>query len=65
MDEKKTATDQTREFLGETQAEFEQVGRELREISLLVEQSRSDASKLAQRNAAAANQLRTLTYRVR
>jgi len=60
MDGKKPEPDQIRELLDETQAEFEQVGKELKEISLLVEQSRSDVGRLAQRHATAANQLRNV-----
>jgi len=53
-------TDPIQDLLAETQDELEQVSREVKEISLLVEQSRTDVSRLAQRHATISNQLRNL-----
>ncbi|MBI3363067.1 MAG: sensor histidine kinase [Chloroflexi bacterium] len=48
------------EFLEETRAELDRAQRELKEISLLVDQSRGEVEKLAQRNATIANSLRLI-----
>jgi two-component system sensor histidine kinase DegS len=48
------------EFLQATRAELEQVRREAKEITLLVEQSQGEVEKLAQRNASIASNLRQL-----
>ena len=48
------------EFLQATRSELEQVRREAKEITLLVEQSQGEVEKLAQRNATIAANLRQL-----
>jgi two-component system sensor histidine kinase DegS len=48
------------EYAEELQDEYERTQRELREVSLLVEQSRAEVEKLAQRNATIASHLRQL-----
>lgn len=48
------------EFIEETRAELDRSQRELQEISLLVDQSRGEVEKLAQRNATINNSLRQI-----
>jgi two-component system sensor histidine kinase DegS len=48
------------EFADELAAEYEETERELREISLLIDQSRGEVEKLAQRNATISGHLRQL-----
>lgn len=47
-------------FLAETHEEYERTVRELQEIRMLVDQSRVEVEKLAQRNASIANHLRQI-----
>ena len=48
------------EFLNHIRQELEQTQREMKEIGMLIEQSRGEVDKLAQRNANITNQLRQL-----
>jgi two-component system sensor histidine kinase DegS len=48
------------ELIDETRTELEQTQRDLKEVTLMVNQSRSEVEKLAQRNAAIAAQLKQL-----
>lgn len=54
------ADDPVRDLLDETRSEYERIDRELKEISLLIEQSRGEVDKLAQRNATIAAHLRQI-----
>jgi two-component system sensor histidine kinase DegS len=48
------------ELLAETQAQYERTQRELKDLGRMVEQSRAEVEKLAQRNAAIAGHLRQI-----
>ncbi len=55
-----TPAEQLAQFIEETQDAYRDVERELREISKLVDQSRGEVDKLAQRNSTIASHLRQL-----
>lgn len=55
-----TGDDPVEALVAESKSEFESAGRQLKEIGLLIDQSRVEVDKLAQRNALVTGQLRQL-----
>jgi two-component system sensor histidine kinase DegS len=57
-DQEQAADDQLAQFLEETQQEYSEAQKELKEIEVLIQQSSGEVEKLVQRNAQIANKLR-------